>query len=73
MMDNLEMLEPLPGFGLGQCLKDAAAWDSDDELVAFVVQELEDIIFEDESTRQPIGFAVGKRPNLTEDFDENLA
>jgi hypothetical protein len=45
MMDNLEPLEPLPGLGPENDLEAAAAWDSDDdELVYFVVQEIEDII-----------------------------
>jgi hypothetical protein len=74
MMDNLEPLEPLTGLGPEQGLDDAAAWDSDDdELVSFVVQELEDIIFDDEHARQHGGSAVGRQPNLYRDFDANLA
>jgi hypothetical protein len=74
MMDNLEPLEPLPGLVPEQGLEDAAAWDSDDdELVSFVVQELEDIIFDDEYRRQHGGSTVGRQPNLYRDFDANLA
>jgi hypothetical protein len=51
MMDNLKSLEPRAGLGPERGLKDAAAWDSDYELVRFMVQELKDIIFDDESAR----------------------
>jgi hypothetical protein len=74
MMDNLEPLEPFTGLSPEQGLEDAAAWDSDDdELVSFVVQELEDIIFDDEYARQHGGSAVGRQQNLYRDFDANLA
>jgi hypothetical protein len=73
MMDNIEPLKPLTGLGPEQGLEDAAAWDSEDELVASMVQEFEDIIFEDESELQHSGSPVGKRPNLTRDFNANLA
>jgi hypothetical protein len=73
MMDNLEPLEPLAGLGPEQGLEDAAAWDSDDdELVSFVVQELEDLIFHDEYARQHGGSAVARQPNLCREFDANL-
>jgi hypothetical protein len=73
-MDNLEPLELLPGLGPEHDLEDAAAWDSDDdELVSFVVQELEDIIFDDEYARQHDGSVVGRQPNLYGDFDSNMA
>jgi hypothetical protein len=60
--------------GLEQGREDAAAWDSDDdEFVSFVVQELEDIIFDDEYARQHGGSAVGRQPNIYKEFDANLA
>jgi hypothetical protein len=73
-MDNHEPVEPLPGLGPEKGLEDAAAWDSDDdELVSFVVQELEDIIFDDEYARQHGGSAVGRQQNLYRGLDANLA
>jgi hypothetical protein len=73
MTDSLEPLDPLTGLGPEQGLEDVAAWGSDDELMAFMVQELEDIIFEDESARQHGGSALHKWPNLSRDFNANLA
>jgi hypothetical protein len=47
MMNNLEPLGPLSGIGPEQGHEDAAARDSDDhELASFMVQELEEVIFD---------------------------
>jgi hypothetical protein len=49
MMNNLEPLGPVSGLCPEQGHKDAAALCSDDhELAPFMVQELEDVIFDDD-------------------------
>jgi hypothetical protein len=40
MMDNLEPLEPLNSLCPEQGFEKAVAWDSDDELVAFLVRNV---------------------------------
>jgi hypothetical protein len=48
-MNDLEPLVPLSGLGPEQAPEDAAGRDSDDhELASFMVQELEEVIFDDD-------------------------
>jgi hypothetical protein len=49
MMNDLEPLGPLSGLSPEQAREDAAGRDSDDhELASFMVQELEEVIFDDD-------------------------
>jgi hypothetical protein len=71
---NLEPLEELTGLGPGQGLGDAPSWDSDDdERVACMVHELEDLTSDYGESARHRGFAVSRRPNLHRDFDARLA